>query len=39
MFDRQAAERSEQAWVTTHRGLIACAAGAAVLGAAVLARR
>jgi len=36
MFDRQAAERSEQAWVTTHRGLIGCAAGAAVLGAALL---
>jgi hypothetical protein len=38
MFDRQAAERSEQAWATTHRGLIGCAAGAVVLGAA-LARR
>jgi NAD(P)-dependent dehydrogenase (short-subunit alcohol dehydrogenase family) len=38
MFDRQAAERSEQAWATMHRGLIGCAAGAVVLGAA-LARR
>jgi short-subunit dehydrogenase len=38
MFDERAAGRSEQAWATTHRGLIGCAAGAALLGAA-LARR
>ena len=38
IFDERAAGRSDQAWVTTHRGLIGCAAGAALLGAA-LARR
>jgi NADP-dependent 3-hydroxy acid dehydrogenase YdfG len=38
MFDDRAAGRSDQAWATTHRGLIGCAAGAALLGAA-LARR
>jgi NAD(P)-dependent dehydrogenase (short-subunit alcohol dehydrogenase family) len=39
MFDDRAAERSDQAWATTHRGLIGCAAGAAtVLGAAFLRR-
>jgi short-subunit dehydrogenase len=36
MFDRQAAGRSEQAWATMHRGVIGCAVGAAVLGAALL---
>ncbi len=38
MFDERAAARSGQAWATTHRGLIGCAAGAALLGAALTRR-
>jgi NAD(P)-dependent dehydrogenase (short-subunit alcohol dehydrogenase family) len=39
MFDDRASKRSKQAWATTHRGVIGCAAGAAALGAALLRRR
>ncbi len=38
MFDDRAAGRSDEAWATTHRGLIGCAALAAVLGAALVRR-
>jgi NAD(P)-dependent dehydrogenase (short-subunit alcohol dehydrogenase family) len=38
MFDDRAAGRSKQAWATTHRGLIGCAAGAGLLGAALTRR-
>ena len=38
MFDRRAASRSHQLWLTTHRGLIASAIGAAGLTAALLRR-
>ncbi|HEY3766879.1 MAG TPA: SDR family oxidoreductase [Gaiellales bacterium] len=38
MFDDRAADRSDQAWATTHRGLIGSAALATVLGAALVRR-